>query len=191
MKKHLVAALVLATVPAIPALAQQDAPSSRSSRDSRIYEISAMMSGTFEGATPGNHLMLRLSPVALEPARPYDLFLSVTGSFENDNVYQQGVIRLETQGDDIYFTYIPHFNPQVTSLSSDAGRFTERELSSACSFVLNPKGDGFAGNTLGSATCALAMRGAVGKWSVETEPGSIRVRNVDSGETLRWKRVGK
>jgi hypothetical protein len=35
------------------------------------------------------------------------------------------------------------------------------------------------------------MRGAVGKWSVETEPGSIRVRNVDSGETLRWKRVGK
>jgi hypothetical protein len=191
MKKHLVAALVLAAVPAIPALAQQDAPSSRSSRDSRIYEISAMMSGTFEGATPGNHLMLRLSPVALEPARPYDLFLSVTGGFENDNVYQQGVIRLETQGDDIYFTYIPHFNPQVTSLSSDAGRFTERELSSACSFVLNPKGDGFAGNTLGSATCALAMRGAVGKWSVETEPGSIRVRNVDSGETLRWKRVGK
>jgi len=191
MKKHLVAALVLAAAPVIPALAQQDAPSSRSSRDSRIYEISAMMSGTFEGATPGNHLMLRLSPVALEPARPYDLFLSVTGSFENDNVYQQGVIRLETQGDDIYFTYIPHFNPQVTSLSSDAGRFTERELSSACSFVLNPKGDGFAGNTLGSATCALAMRGAVGKWSVETEPGSIRVRNVDSGETLRWKRVGK
>jgi hypothetical protein len=191
MKKHLVAALVLAAAPAIPALAQQDAPSSRSSRDSRIYEISAMMSGTFEGATPGNHLLLRLSPVALEPARPYDLFLSVMGTFENDNVYQQGVIRLETQGDDIYFTYIPHFNSQVTSLSADAGRFTERELSSACSFVMNPKGDGFAGNTLGSATCALAMRGAVGKWSVETEPGSLRVRNVDSGETLRWKRVGK
>jgi hypothetical protein len=190
MKNPLVAALVLATVPALPAPAQ-DAPANRSSKDSRIYEISAMMSGTFEGATPGNHLQLRLSPVALEPARPYDLFLSVMGTFEKDNVYQQGVIRFETQGDDVYFTYIPHFNPQVTSLSNDAGRFTERELSSACSFVMNPKGDGFAGNTLGSATCALAMRGAVGKWSVETEPGMIRVRNVDSGETLRWKRSGK
>jgi hypothetical protein len=91
----------------------------------------------------------------------------------NDNIRQQGMIRLEQQGDDVYFTYIPHFSPQVTALSNEAGHFTERELSSACSFVMNPKGDGFAGNTLGSATCALAMRGAVGKWSLEVEPGMV------------------
>ena len=114
-----------------------------------------------------------------------------SGAFEKNNIFQQGVIRLETQGRDVYFTYIPHFNPQVTALSNDAGRFTERELSSACSFVMNPKGDGFAGDTLGSATCALAMRGAVGKWSVEVEPGQVRVRNVDSGETLRFKKTSK
>jgi hypothetical protein len=35
------------------------------------------------------------------------------------------------------------------------------------------------------------MRGAVGKWSLEVEPGNLRVRNVDSGETLRFQRVGK
>ena len=150
-----------------------------------------MLSGTFEGSTPGNHLRLNLSPVTLEPARPYDLFLSVSGKFEKDNIKQQGVIRLETQGADIYFTYIPHFNPLVTVLSNDAGRFTERELSSACSFVLKPRGDGFAGDTLGSATCALAMRGAIGKWSLEIEPGTLRVKNVDSGETLRFKKIEK
>jgi hypothetical protein len=148
-----------------------------------------MLSGTFEGSTPGNHLRLNLSSVTLEPARPYDLFLSVSGTFEKDNIKQQGVIRLETQGADIYFTYIPHFNPLVTALSNDAGRFTERELSSACSFVLKPRGDGFAGDTLGSATCALAMRGAIGKWSLEIEPGTLRVRNVDRGETLRFKKT--
>jgi hypothetical protein len=158
--------------------------------DPPIYAVSSMLSGTYEGITPGNHLTLNLSPVTLEPARPYDLFLSVTGRFENDNVVQQGVIRLETQGRDVYWTYIPHFNPAVTALSADAGRFTERELSSACSFVVNPKGDGFAGDTLGSATCAMAMRGAIGKWSVELEPGSIRVRNTDSGETLRFRKTG-
>ena len=38
---------------------------------------------------------------------------------------------------------------------------------------------------------ALAMQGAVGKWSLETEPGMVRVRNVDSGETLRWKKTEK
>ncbi len=159
--------------------------------DSRIYSISTMLSATFEGSTPGNHLILNLQPVVLEPARPYDLFLSVVGKFEEDNVRQQGVIRLENQGDDIYLTYIPHFSSMVTALSLDAGTFTERELASACSFIMKPQGDGFVGNTLGVTSCALAMRGAIGKWSVEMEPGSLRVRNTDSGETLRFKQVGK
>ena len=181
MKKHLAAVLVLAAAVAPRAYAQADA---------RLYQISSMLSGTYEGATPGNHLTLNLSPVTLEPARPYDLFLSVSGTFEKDSVVQQGVIRLETQGRDVYFTYIPHFSPQVTALSNDACRFSERELSSACSFVMNPRGDGFAGDTLGTTSCALAMRGAVGKWSVEIDPGSIRVRNADSGETLRFRKAG-
>ena len=33
------------------------------------------------------------------------------------------------------------------------------------------------------------MRGAIGKWRVELEPGSIRLRNVESGETLRFKKT--
>jgi hypothetical protein len=178
--------LVFAT---LAGLALASAASGQGS-DSPVYLISSQLSGIFEGITPGNHLTLNLSPVTLEPARPYDLFLSVTGRFENDNVYQQGVIRLETQGKDVYFTYIPHFNPTVTALSADAGRFTERELSSACSFVMNPKGDGFTGETLGTTSCALAMRGAIGKWSLEIEPAGIRVRNNDSGETLRFRKTG-
>jgi hypothetical protein len=181
MKKQLAAALLLAAAFAPRAFAQSE---------SHIYQISSMFSGTYEGSTPGNHLRLALSPVTLEPAHPYDLFLSVSGTFEKDSVVQQGVIRFETQGKDVYFTYIPHFNPAVTALSNDAGRFTERELSSACSFVMNPRGDGFAGDTLGATTCALAMRGAIGKWNVEIEPGSIRLRNADSGETLRFTKAG-
>jgi hypothetical protein len=156
-----------------------------------IFQIASILSGTFEGSTPGNHLRLNTNPVNLDPAHPYDLFLQVSGQFEKTSVAQQGVIRLETQGRDIYFTYIPHFNPAVTSLSLDAGRFTERELTSACSFVLNPKGDGFVGDTLGTTSCALAMQGAVGKWSIELEPGNFRLRNTVSGQTLRFRQVGK
>lgn len=183
MKRNFAFALAAVASLAASALAQGNT-------DSPIYQISSMLSGAYEGVTPGNHLILNLSPVTLEPARPYDLFLAVNGTFEKDNVVQQGVIRLETQGKDVYFTYIPHFNPLVTSLSNDAGRFTERELSSACSFVMNPKGDGFTGETLGTTTCALAMRGAIGKWTVDVEPGSLRVRNNDSGETLRFRKAG-
>jgi hypothetical protein len=181
MKRLLWVAAVLAFVPAGMRAASAD----------RVYDIAALLSNTFEGSTPGNHLTLDLRPIVVDPQHPHDLFLTVTGKFENDNIRQQGVIRLEQQGNDVYFTYIPHFDSTVTALSQDAGRFTEREISAACSFTLAPRGDGFVGNTLGAATCALAIRGAVGKWSLELEPGNLRLRNVDSGETLRFQRVGK
>jgi hypothetical protein len=181
MKRLLWVAAVLAFVPAGMRAASAD----------RVYDIAALLSNTFEGSTPGNHLTLDLRPIVVDPQHPHDLFLTVTGKFENDNIRQQGVIRLEQQGNDVYFTYIPHFDSTVTALSQDAGRFTEREISAACSFTLAPRGDGFVGNTLGAATCALAIRGAVGKWSLELEPGNLRLRNTDSGETLRFQQVGK
>jgi hypothetical protein len=176
----LAAILVLTLAPALSAVSAN-----------KVYDIATILSGTFEGATPGNHLRLDLRPVTIDPAHPYDLFLAVSGQFEKDNVRQQGIVRLEQQGQDIYFTYIPHFNTAITALSPDAGKFTERELTSACSFTLKPKGDGFVGDTLGSTACAFAMRGAVGKWSIELEPGNLRVRNTDSGETLRFRQAGK
>ncbi len=171
---------------AVAALAFSLAPAFFAAGSDRVFDIASILSGTFEGSTPGNHLRLDLRSVTIDPGHRFDLFLQVSGQFEKDNIRQQGVIRLEAQGQDIYFTYIPHFNAATTALSPDVGRFTEQELNSACSFTLNPKGDGFVGNTLGSTTCALAMRGAIGKWSLELEPGNLRLRNVDSGETLRF-----
>jgi hypothetical protein len=35
------------------------------------------------------------------------------------------------------------------------------------------------------------MRGSVGKWILDMEPGSIRLQNEKSGETLRFKRISK
>jgi hypothetical protein len=157
----------------------------------QLYDIAILLSGSFEGSTPGNHLNLNLQTLANDPDHPYNQFVQVAGKFENDNVRLQGVIQLERQGQDVYFTYIPHFNPMVSSLSNDAGHFTERELTSACSFVMKPKGDGFIGETLGTTTCAMAIRGAIGKWSLEIEPGNMRIRNTDSGQTLRFQQTGK
>jgi len=182
MKRLFVAALILVISPAMALFA---------ATPDKVYDTAALLSGTFEGSTPGNQLRLDLKPVTIDPAHPYDLFLQVTGRFEKDNVRQQGVIRLEQQGQDVYLTYIPHFNPAISALSNDAGRFSERELNSACSFVVKPRGDGFFGDTLGSTSCAMALRGAVGKWTVEIEPGNLRVRNSETGETLRFRQVAK
>jgi hypothetical protein len=157
---------------------------------SHVYDLSSMLSGTYEGTTPGNELRLTIRSVTTDPSHLYDLFLQMTGKYQGDNVRQQGLIRLESQGDGVYFGYIPHFDPTVSSISPDAAKFTDDEASAACGLVLKAKGDGFAGETVGS-TCARAIRGALGKWTVEIEPGTMRIRNVKSGETLRFKRVAK
>ena len=78
----------------------------------------------------------------------------------------------------------------VTALSSNATRFSEVETNAACGFTLAVAGDGFSGETTVSG-CTLALRGGTGKWSIDMEPGSIRLRNVASGETLRFRREGK
>ena len=52
MKTRLAAAAILAVAFGSRALAQDTS--------SRIYQIASMLSGTYEGSTPGNHLTLSL-----------------------------------------------------------------------------------------------------------------------------------
>jgi hypothetical protein len=158
--------------------------------DNKMFELSQMLSGTFQGSTPGNDLRLTIRSATTDPSHLYDLYVQAAGKYQGRNVRQQGLIRLESQGKGVYFGYIPHFDPGVSSLSRDVARFTESEATAACGLVMEPNGDGFAGETVGS-TCIRAIRGATGKWTIEVEPGSIRIRNVKSGETLRFKKTEK
>ena len=155
-----------------------------------VSEVATILSGTFKGSTPGNELRCDLRPVTTDREHLYDLFLECSGKYQGANIRRQGLIRLETQGSKVYLGYIPHFDPTVSALSPEATRFTESEANAACGLTLLPRGDGFAGETPGS-TCAAALRGVLGKWTVEIEPGSIRLRDVKSGETLRFNRVTK
>ena len=155
-----------------------------------VFEAASILSGTFKGTTPGNDLRLDLRPVTTDPQHPYDMFLECTGRYQGENVRRQGLLRLESQGSSVYLGYIPHFDATVTALSPEATRFTESEANAACGLVLNRRGDGFGGETPGTS-CAIALRGAFGKWTVEIEPGSIRLREVKTGETLRFQRASK
>lgn len=156
----------------------------------QVFDLVNILSGSWQGSTPGNDLRLEIRTVTTDPSHPYDMFLSVSGRFGDTNVRQQGLIRLESQGRSVYFGYIPHFDPTVSALSPNAARFTAEEANAACGFHLKPEGDGFTGETVGSS-CVRAIRGSVGKWILNLEPGSIRLQHEKSGETLRFRRVSK
>ncbi len=162
----------------------------RAQTANRAADLAGILSGTFQGSTPGNDLRLDLKPIPTDTEHLYDLFLEVSGKYQGQSIRRQGVLRLETQGSHAYVGYIPHFDQTVTAFSPNAARFTDEEAGAACGFTLDPRGDGFAGETSGS-TCAFALKGARGKWSVELEPGNIRLREVTTGETLRFRKAGK
>jgi hypothetical protein len=157
-----------------------------------MANFASMASGVFHGSTPGNGLTLDVKNAGLFASTDvFNLFLTTSGQYQGSNIRQEGVIRVENQGQNVSLTYIPHFDPTVGSLSPEATRFTPEELRSACTMVLSPRGDGYVGETVGLTTCAQAIHGAIGKWTVEIEPGSIRLRNVQSGETLRFQRASR
>ena len=184
-----------------PGVASPGAPSAgtgtppaqtRETTASEVLNLASMLTGTFEGSTPGNELAVIVTgTVSPATATIYNLPVRVTGKYQDAGVREQGVIRLENQGRTVSLTYLPHFDPTASLISSEALAFTPQELEAACNFDVVPRGDGFYGQTLGQTTCARAIRGAVGKWSFEVEPGSIRIRNAGTGETLRFRRTSK
>lgn len=173
------------TMPASPPPA---APERR--RGDPVAEFAAMLGGRWEGVTPGNNLRLNIETVAFHSlAHPYDMFLEISGQFDGTNVRQQGFLHLESQGRGVYVGYIPHFDPAVGALSPGVGRFSASEANAACSLYIQPRGDGFFGDNQGP-TCAFAIHGAIGRWSLEVQPGMLVVRSETSGETLRFRRLG-
>ena len=158
--------------------------------ENQAYRLAAILSGSFQGTTPGNNLLIQAQSFTTDPGHPYDLFIQVSGKYQDDNVRLQGVMRFDVEGRDVLITYVPHFDPTVSALSPNADRFTDQEASAACGVNMKQKGDGFAGETLGSG-CALAIRGANSKWTIEVEPGSLRLRDAKTGETLRFRRAAK
>lgn len=165
------------------------APRTEGGSRSSLTDLAAMLSGRFRGTTPGNELRLDLSTVGASAGTRFDLFLTSSGRYRDTNVRRAGLLRLETQGRDVHAVYVPHFDSTVTPLSRAATRFSQEELEAACNLYFHPSGDGYVGELAGANTCARALPGAVGKWTVEIEPGGVRVRNVASGETLRFAKT--
>jgi hypothetical protein len=169
-----------------------DEPSDRTAPESSrssLSNISSMLSGNYQGTTPGNGLRLDFSTLGGRGGTRFDVFVTAVGRYRDRNIRRVGLLRLETQGRTVHAVYVPHFDSTVTPLSREAMRFSEDELRSACDLYFAPSGDGYAGETRGASTCAQAIPGAVGKWTVEVDPGGIRIRNVGSGETLRFART--
>ena len=120
-------------------------------------------------AGPNNNLR-----VIVQPSRPFideqRLTVTVQGTYNGNNVQFDGLLSLQPQGDSARLIWLMN-------------------RGSDCQVDIHPEGDGFAGLTVQN-TCQTAFQNPTpGKWEFQTEPGSFRLRNTETGETLRFRKV--
>ncbi len=137
--------------------------------DQPYLNLARQLAGRYVGiAGPGNNLR-----IVVQPGRPLQeeqhLTVTVQGKYNGSNVRFDGLLALQPQGQTVRLIW--------TGRRSD------------CQVDIHPEGDGFEGVTL-PGTCQTAFQNPTpGKWQFQTEPGSFRLRNVETGETLRFRKV--
>jgi hypothetical protein len=137
--------------------------------DQPYVALANQLVGHYDGiAGPANKLR-----VIVQPARPsideQRLTVTVQGTYNGNNVQFDGFLRLEPQGNSARLIWL-------------------MRRGNDCQVDIHPEGDGFVGVSL-PANCQTAFQNPTpGKWEFQTEPGSFRLRNVESGETLRFRK---
>lgn len=137
--------------------------------DQPYLNMARQLTGRYEGvAGPGNNLK-----IIVQPGRPVPdeqrLNVTVQGKYNGNNVRFEGGLSLQPQGKTV--------------------RLIWRTRRSDCQVDIHPEGDGFEGVTLPGACQTAFQNPTPGKWQFQTEPGSFRIRNVETGETLRFRKV--
>jgi hypothetical protein len=137
--------------------------------DQPYLNLARQLAGQYVGvAGPGNNLR-----IVVQPGRPVPeeqrLTVTVQGKYNGSNVRFEGRLSLQPQGETVRLIWM--------------------NRRSDCQVDIHPAGDGFEGVTL-PGTCQTAFQNPTpGKWQFQIEPGSFRIRNVETGETLRFRKT--
>jgi hypothetical protein len=129
--------------------------------------------GWYDGvAGPDNHIRVIVQPGQPVAGRPstYQFQVTLQGKYNDSNVSLLGALVIEPQGDGARLAW-------ATRRSTD------------CQVDIHPAGDGFEG-TSGANACQTGFQSPTpGRWEFQMEPGSLRIRSVETGETLRFRKI--
>ena len=167
------AAAVLLGVVAAPAFAQ--AP------DEPSVDLANNLQGRWNGAAgPGNQLHLVVQPRNASTNNTFVFDLTIQGKYEERTISVHGTLHIDREGRSARLGWINTDNPP----RGGSGR-------GACDFPVKRDGDAFQGQTLRDQ-CAMAFQvPSPGTWTVRVEPGTITIKSIETGETLRFVKAPK
>jgi hypothetical protein len=153
-------------------------------------ELASMLTGQYQAE--GTGLRLDIGSIGSTTlGEGTNLFATITGTLDGQNVREAAVLNLVNDAGDIRVTIVPEFDPTASPLAPGGIETSQLELNSACTVYMEPVRQGYEGSTRGTGTCVRAIQGAVGEWAIQVQPDSIRLTNLRNREqTLVFRETG-
>jgi hypothetical protein len=143
--------------------------------DEPSVDLSNTLQGRYNGvAGPGNQLLLVVQPKSAGPNGMFLFDITIQGKYEGRTIQIFGSLKVEREGQAARLTW--------RNADSGAARGAQR----SCDFPMKRAGDAFDGQTLRDQCSTALQLPTPGTWSLHVEPGTITVRSVETGETLRF-----
>jgi hypothetical protein len=150
------------------------------SRQIGLASALSLLSGRFQGTSPGNDLTLDLQRVRDPRTASVSLRVRLSGVYRGEDVRRSDLLRLQARAASPDASYFLDFDPAVDRVSAVPGGAPGR---SACWSTLVSNGEGFTADV--SCRPELATR----RWAIEIQPRRIVLRSRESNETLEFSKV--
>lgn len=152
-------------------------------------ELASMLTGRYQAEGTGLRLDIG-STGSTALGEGLNLFATLTGELDGQNVREAAILHLENAAGDIQMTVVPEFDPTASPLAPGGIDTSQLELNSACTVFLQPVRQGYEGTTRGTGTCVRAVQGAVGEWRIQVQQDSIRLTLRNREQTLVFREAG-
>jgi hypothetical protein len=182
--------LIALMAPAAQGQPKQAEPKASSmSPQSAMRRIGGMVTGHFEGSSPGNGLTLDVqSAGSFETSMTSDFRVKSFGSFRGQaEPPRQGILRLEDHGKEVVVIYLPVSGDPRAGYLPGGKTMSEQDLSKTCHADLKSVGDGYSGEVKTGSGCQNALPDFKGTWTLDLTADSIGFKDA-SGQLVSFKR---
>jgi len=163
------AALLFVPALAIPAFAA-DEPS---------VDVANMIQGRYNGvAGPGNQLFVVVQPRSAGANNLFVFDVTIQGTYETRTISLHGILQVLREGRSARLGWTNADSP------GRGGR-------NSCDFPLKRVGDAFDGQSLRDQCMTAFQVPSPGTWSIHIEPGTVTLKSVETGETLRFAKAAE
>lgn len=152
-------------------------------RHNSLVSALSLLSGRFHGTSPENDLGLEFERVRDPRTASVSLRVMVSGLYRGQTVRRSDLLSLQSHATSPDAAYFLDFDPATASVAAVRSRTGGPRV--VCAAPLKPDGEGFRAEI----SCGKGFPAAAGRWAIEIQPGKVRLRSLESNESLEFSKL--